>query len=121
MATVDFTLDELKIAILPDIRQIVDQSVDTRFRVFENRYEDDMAAIQQDFLAVYGRFDSIEKELGAVKQDVAELKQDVAGLKQDMSKVKKDLVEIKHEMKSQNRLVNRHSQDIMRLRAVQEG
>jgi hypothetical protein len=88
--TVDFTLDELTTKLQPMIQTIVDTSIDARFQIFEEKYEADMQAIQQDFLAAFGRLDRVENELAEVKQEV----------------------------KRTNRLAGQHSRDIMELRAT---
>jgi hypothetical protein len=99
MAAVDFSLEDIRRILiedvrgimLKDIRDIVDESIDARFRVFEAGHEEDMRAIQEDFLGVFNRLDNVEEGL----QDV------------------------KHEVKAANRLLSQHSRDIMQLRAAQ--
>jgi hypothetical protein len=56
MPTVDFTLED----ITGVVKTIVDQSIDTRFQVFETHYAEDMRAVQADFLQTHGRLDAMD-------------------------------------------------------------
>ncbi len=92
MPTVDFTLEDLK----PVIKSIVDTSIDARFVMFEEKYDADMTAIQQDFLQIYDRFEAIDNRFDAIDHRFDQLE---------------------NELKTTSRLVRKHSVDIMELRA----
>lgn len=104
MAQSDFTLEDIRTILLEDVRTvflkdvraIVDSSIDARFKVFEQKYDADMMAIQQDFLGVYARFDRLEDR---------------------MDRVDSRLNGVEGELRSVHRLIGQHSKDIMELRA----
>lgn len=55
MPTVDFTLADVE----KIVQKIVSQSIDARFKVFEEKYENNMLAIRQNFRSLIGRLDKI--------------------------------------------------------------
>jgi outer membrane murein-binding lipoprotein Lpp len=121
MASVDFTLEDVKTAvttivedtrtnIMKDVRVIVNESIDERFKVFGQKYDDHMTAIQSDFLRFNARFDRLES-------DVQHLKDEVHGLRSEVLQVKSEVQGVKSEVNKRNRLLDQHSKDIMKLRA----
>jgi hypothetical protein len=69
MPTVDFTLEDIKGVV----KTIIDQSIDTRFQVFETHYAEDMRAIQADFSRYMGG-SRTDKLLSQHSQDIMALR-----------------------------------------------
>jgi hypothetical protein len=117
MPKIDFTLEDLKSVIdlrlenfKPVIKSIVDTSIDARFKVFEEKYDNDMTAIQQDFLQIYDRFAQIDRRFEQVDLRFEQMDRHFEQVDHHFDK-------LEGELKTTNRLVRKHSADIIELQA----
>jgi hypothetical protein len=88
MAVVDFTLEDVRKIVFKDVRKVIDESIDARFgafdarfTTFENKYDDDMRAIQEDLTVIIKRLDSIEHDAAATRRIVNRHSKDIMHLR----------------------------------------